>query len=83
MAVAYSPDGRSLAYADVDADNQVILAPPDAQGAFRVIDRMQGPVWELFFSPDSRLLAATDGIEIRVWRVSDGSLRIVGKPACP
>ena len=35
---------------------------------------MQGPVWELFFSPDSKLLVATDGIEIRIWQTADGNL---------
>ena len=44
---------------------------------------MQGPVWELFFSPDSSLLAATDGKEIRIWIVEDGTLLHVGKAACP
>jgi WD40 repeat protein len=83
MAAAYSPDGQYLAYSDVDANNQVFLAPPDAQDTSRVIDQMRGPVWELFFSPDSSLLAATDGIEIRVWRVSDGSIHIIGKQMCP
>jgi WD40 repeat protein len=82
MSVEYSPDGKYLAYSDIDANNQVFLAPPDAQGTFQVIDQMQGPVWELFFSPDSSLLAATDGIEIKVWRVSDGSLYIIGKQMC-
>jgi hypothetical protein len=39
---------------------------------------MQGPVWELFFSPDSAMLAATDGIEVRIWQIPDGELLFVG-----
>jgi len=83
IAVAYSPDGNFLAYSDVDQSNKVFLGPADTQGDFRVIDEMRGPVWELFFSPDSSLLAATDGIEIRVWRLPEGSRILIGIPTCP
>jgi WD40 repeat protein len=83
MAVAFSPDGRYLAYSDVDDGNKVILASPDAARVIRTFERMQGPVWELFFSPDGSLLAATDGVEIHIWRVRDGTLLYIGKPACP
>jgi WD40 repeat protein len=83
MAVTFSPDGRYLAYSDVDDGNKVILASPDAARVIRTFERMQGPVWELFFSPDGSLLAATDGVEIHIWRVRDGTLLYIGKPACP
>lgn len=83
MAVAYSPDGQYLAYADLDANNSVVLASPDGAETIRTVDLTQGPVFDLFFSPDGALLAANDGIEIRIWRVSDGQLAYVGKPACP
>lgn len=83
MAVAFSPDGRYLAYSNVDDGNQVILASPDAGRVIRTIERMQAPVWELFFSTDGSLLAATDGIEIHIWRVEDGTLLYIGKVACP
>jgi hypothetical protein len=82
MAVTYSPEGRFLTYSEVGEDNEVILTAPDAQGNSLVIDHMQGSVWELFFSPDGSLLAATDGIEIRVWHVPDGNLLLIGKSAC-
>ena len=82
ITATLSPDGRYLAYSDVDDGNQVVLASPDGELLIRTIDRMQGPVWELFFSPDASLLAATDGIEIRIWRVEDGKLLYIGKAAC-
>jgi WD40 repeat protein len=83
MAVSYSPDGQYLAYSDVDDSNKVILSAPDSGQTLRVIDKMKSPVWELFFSQDASLLAATDGLEIRVWQVKDGTLLYVGKAACP
>lgn len=82
MAVAFSPDGASLAFTDIDQGNKVFLGPADGQGNFTVIDQMQGPVWELFFSQDSSLLAATDGIEIRVWDLMEGKRILTGKTNC-
>lgn len=83
LAVTYSPDGRFLAYSNIDDSNKVMLTAPDGKSIIREIEGMQGPVWELFFSPDSSLLAATDGLEIRIWQVQDGSLLYNGKSACP
>jgi WD40 repeat protein len=83
MAVAFSPDGRYLAYSDVEDGNNIILASPDGRQVNRSLGSMQGPVWELFFSPDGSLLAATDGREIHGWRVADGTLLYIGKTACP
>ena len=74
MSVAYSPDGNYLAYSDINENNKVFLGPADAQGEFQSIAEMQGPVWELFFSPDSKLLVATDGIKIHIWQTADGNL---------
>jgi len=82
IAVAYSPNGKLFAYADIDEGNKIFLGPADTLANFQVLDQMQGPVWELLFSPDSSLLAAADGIEIRVWRVSDGDLVAVGRSSC-
>ena len=82
MAVAFSPDGRYLAYSDVNDGNKVTLASPDAAQVFRTIEGMQSPFWELFFSPDASLLAATDCREIHVWRVEDGALFFTEKIAC-
>jgi WD40 repeat protein len=83
MVVAFSPDGRYLAYSDVDDGNKVILVSPYATRVIRIIEGMQSPVWELFFSPDSFKLAATDGIAIHIWRVEDGTLLYTGKASCP
>jgi WD40 repeat protein len=83
MAIAYSPDGRFLAYSDIDDSNKVFLAPPDASRVVFTLGQMGGPIWEMFFSPDGSLLAATDGSEIGVWRVDDAQFRHVGMTDCP
>jgi hypothetical protein len=63
--------------------HKIFLASPDGSQVIRTIGEMQSPVWELFFSPDSALLAATDGIQIPIWRVEDETLLYIGKAACP
>src|SRR4030042_1774960 len=68
---------------DVDNGNKVTLASPDVARFIRILGEMQGPVWELFFSPDGSLLAATNGIGIHIWQVEDGKLLYIGKAACP
>ncbi len=83
MAVAFSPDGQYLAFSNIDNGNEVILASADTGHYLRSIDAMQSPVWELTFSPDSSLLAITDGTEIHVRTVKDGAMVAVGKSACP
>lgn len=83
MAAAFSPDGEYFAYTDINDGNSVVLAPPDASSVIRTIDRMAAPIWEMFFSPDSSLLLATDGTEIRVWEIPGGALRYVGRLECP
>jgi len=82
LAVTFSPDGQFLAYSNVEDGNKVVLSSTDGAQIIRTLEGMQGPVWELIFSPDSSLLAATDGMEIRIWRVADAKLLFIGKPAC-
>lgn len=84
MAIAFSPDGRYLAYADIADQYRIKLITSDGSQVVYTIDSGHlGAVWELFFSPDSQLLVTTDGSEIRIWNVTDGSLRYIGKAACP
>jgi WD40 repeat protein len=84
MAVAFSPDGRYLAYADIADQYRIKLITSDGSQVLYTIDSGHlGAVWELFFSPDSQLLLSIDGGEIRIWNVADGSLRYIGKAACP
>ncbi len=82
LAINFSPDGNFLTYADVER-NEIVLSTPDGTKILRTLEGMPGTVWELFFSPDSSLLAAADGREIRIWGVEDGQLLYVGKSACP
>jgi WD40 repeat protein len=82
LAVTFSPDGQYLAYSDVDT-HQVVLSSPDGQQIIRTMEGMQGTVWELSFSPDSSMLAGTDGREIRIWQVENGKVLYVGKLSCP
>ena len=82
MAITYSPDGRFLAYAIIADDSKIIIGSPDGAQIIRTLEGMQGQVWGLIFSPDSSMLAATDGNEIWIWQVEDGKLLYVGKPAC-
>jgi hypothetical protein len=37
------------------------------------------PVWEIFFSPDSSLLAVTNGVEIHVLQVEDDAYFLLEK----
>jgi WD40 repeat protein len=83
MAVDFSPDGRYMAYSDIEDSVKVYLATQDGSKVVRFMEGHQSPVWEMFFSPDSQLLLSTDGMDIRIWNVEDGSLRFVGRAVCP
>jgi WD40 repeat protein len=82
MAFAFSPDGRFLAYSDIDDDyNVTIRSLPEIDEA-RALEKSQGASYELFFSPDGTLLASA-GAGIRIWKVETGQLAYIGKEACP
>ncbi len=80
MAVAYSPDGKFMAYAE---SNNLVISSPDGQQVIRTLEGHQAPIFEVLFSPDNSLLVSADDVDIRVWRVADGRLLAIGKRACP
>lgn len=83
MALAFSSDGEFLAYSDVDDGNKVLLTSLDSDQIDHTLGWLQGPVWEMFFSPDGSFLAATDGLSIPIWQVDSGEMRYIGKSECP
>jgi WD40 repeat protein len=83
LAATFSPDGKFLAYSDVNNHNQVVLRSANGQQVIRTMAGPPSPMWDLFFSPDSSLLAGNDDTQIQVWRVEDGKLLYIGKATCP
>jgi len=83
MAFAFSPAEDILAYSDINKNNDIILRSPVGKQVLKELSGHQGPVWKLIFSPDGQLLASTDGIDLRIWRVVDGELLFIGRSDCP
>jgi WD40 repeat protein len=83
MAVAFSPDGRFLAFGEMEEKFDVVLSSPDGTQRIRTLEGHPAPVGILFFSPDSSLLLSSDWVETRIWKVEDGQLMYVGKNSCP
>jgi WD40 repeat protein len=83
MAVAFSPDGRFLAYGEIGEKFDIVLSSPDGSQKIRILEGLPRIVGILFFSPDSSLLLSSDWIETRIWRVEDGQLLYIGKSSCP
>jgi WD40 repeat protein len=82
LAFNFSPNGRFLAYSDVDDNNNVILRPLAGTQKTRILEGHQTFIYELFFSPDGALLASA-GAGIQIWQVESGQLSYVGKTTCP
>ena len=82
MAFAFSPVDEVLAYSDINKNNDITLSSPDGKQVLKQLSGHQGPVWGMIFSPDGQLLASTDGIDLRIWRVEDGELLYIGKSDC-
>lgn len=82
MAFAFSPVDDILAYSDINKNNDITLSSPDGKQVLKELSGHQGPVWGMIFSPDGQLLASTDGIDLRIWRVEDGELLYIGKGDC-
>jgi WD40 repeat protein len=80
MAVAFSPDGRTLAYTDQD---RLILSSPDGAQRDQILEGHQSPIFSLLFSPDGSTLVSADDLEIRVWDVESGELIAMGNQNCP
>jgi WD40 repeat protein len=82
MAFAFSPDGRYLAYTDMDDDQSVTLRSLPAIDETSTFEKDHATIYDLFFSPDGALLASA-GAGIRIWQVETGQLAYIGKAACP
>jgi len=83
MAMAFSPDGRFLAYGETGEENNIVLSSPDGKQKIRTLKGHSAPLGIVIFSPDSSLLMSSDWVETRIWRVEDGRLMYIGKSACP
>jgi WD40 repeat protein len=80
MAVAFSPDGSTLAYADQDL---LVLSSPDGAERDQNLEGHQSPIFSLLFSPDGSTLVSADDQEIRIWSVEAGELIAIGNQSCP
>lgn len=76
-AMAFSPDGATLATGDMDG---AIVLTDIATGAHRVLTRLTGALASLDFSPDGKRLASSAGRSVRVWDTESG-LELLFEPA--
>lgn len=81
MAFAFSPDGRYLAYSDINDEN-VVLRPLDETQETYILEGSQNFSYDLFFSPSGALLASA-GAGIQIWDVEARQLAYIGKDSCP
>jgi WD40 repeat protein len=83
MALSYSPDGRFLVYWDVQGNNEITFLSSDGSNSILALPTDGMMVWTFIFSPDNTLLVAATNTETRIWRLADGVMLFIGKPACP
>lgn len=83
-ALALSPDGKFMAYSDLDVDgnNVVVLRDLEDQQLVETLTGHTGLIWKLFFSDDGSLLVSTSN-DIRLWQVEDGKLLYEFIVTCP
>jgi WD40 repeat protein len=78
--LAYSPDGRALAYGDLAGD----LWVRDAHsGTLLWQTKLPAQVFRLAFSPDGRRLAGADREVVRMWDARDGQEILILRGAPP
>ncbi len=68
---------------DQAGNNQIVLRSADGKSVLRTLTSTTLAGWRLVFSPDGRLLASTDGMDMRIWRVDDGKLLLALRTECP
>jgi WD40 repeat protein len=73
FAVAYSADGRLLAFGG--EDSQIYLVNPDTGEIVRTLHNPRGLITALRFSPNgSKIVSLSDDEGVRFWEVESGSL---------
>ena len=74
-ALIFSPDGKFMAYSDVDinGNNLIQVRSMVDQQLVQTLMGHMGLIWKLFFSTDGSMLVSNSN-DIRVWRTSDGKL---------
>ncbi len=81
-AAAFSPDGRFLVYSEIGQGTSIVVSSPDGVKKIHTIKGDLLPIWDLTFSPDGSLLAAS-GVVTQIWQVEGWQLLYVGKGECP
>jgi tricorn protease-like protein len=74
VALAFSPDGKTLASAGEDL--RVLLWDTDSGKQIGALKWHTDGVFALAYSPDGKLLASGDGAWVRLWDVAAGRVRL-------
>jgi WD40 repeat protein len=90
LGVAFSPDGRYLAHAELDPSgvNRVVVRSADGNDLIRVLEGPENTsqLGKVIFSPDSTRLVAVDNYlsaKILIWQVADGRYQQIRDIPCP